>query len=144
VRGAGRLWNYRSRRASGLSGSDLRNQRATVGSVALADRMIKAGLSCDLSDSFSLLVAANVRVCRVPVPAGIKCASWYPVRGARRATGCSLGVGASLFDVAVGEVLAQVPAHRDHDHLAVVTAVVTLEIHRRRTKWHRGERRDID
>jgi hypothetical protein len=39
------------------------------GSVALPDGMIKAGLSCDLSDSFSLVVAANVGICRVPVPA---------------------------------------------------------------------------
>jgi len=40
-----------------------------AGSVALPDRMIKAGLSCDLSDSFSFLVVANVGVCWVPIPA---------------------------------------------------------------------------
>src|SRR5438128_2474148 len=38
------------------------------GSVALPDRVIKAGLSCDPSDAFLVLVAANVGVYRVPVP----------------------------------------------------------------------------
>jgi uroporphyrinogen-III synthase len=32
--------------------------------------MIKAGLSCDVSDSSSPVVSAEDRVCRVPVPTG--------------------------------------------------------------------------
>jgi hypothetical protein len=38
------------------------------GSVALPDRVIKAGLSCDLSDSFAFLDAAELGVCSVPGP----------------------------------------------------------------------------
>ena len=69
-----------------MSGPDL-SQRlraqpfhtAIDGSVALTDHLLKAGLSCEVSDSFTPVVATEDRVCWVSVPAGVIVVAvrWY-------------------------------------------------------------------